>query len=104
MDKVLESVPVKDELMNDNVADNRTSVASDVAPCAEFTLGPDNVAVKHDNAIVDMEKWDRWSVVRLFDALRDLLLRQCRHNAFKGLCKYLQAKQGDELVQYPVVL
>ena len=118
VDKVLANIPAGDELMNDDDAEDRTSVASDVAPCA----GPDDVAVNYDDAIVDTEKWDRWSVdnfevpdnvklslvcqhgifsqshVRFFDALRALLLRRCRRNAFKGLCKYLPAKHSDELV------
>ena len=62
VEKVLETVSVEDELMNDDDTEDSTSVASDVAPCAEPTLGPDDVAVKHDDAIVDTEKWDRWSV------------------------------------------
>ena len=49
VDKVLVNVPVEDELMNDDDAEDSTSVASDVAPCAEPTLGPDDGAVKHDD-------------------------------------------------------
>ena len=78
--------------------------------------GPDDVAAKNDDAVVDIIKWDRWSVdnfegdprggislvckagtyspahLRLFDALCALLLRRCRRNA---LCKHLKNKHGD---------
>ena len=101
MDKVLANVRAEDELMNDDDAEDSTSVASDVAPCAEPTLGPSDVAVKHDDTIVDTEKRDQWSVdnfevpdnvqspvvcqhgtfaqshVRLLDALRALRLWRC---------------------------
>lgn len=40
---------------------------------------------------------------RLFDALRSLLIRRARRNAFRGLLKYLRAKYGNTMVQEEVV-
>ena len=83
---------------------------------------PSQVATKRDDAPVDVENWDRWSVDnffppesdkgktplvckagsyssqahgRLFNALRALLLRRVRRNALRGLLEYLRIKHGE---------
>ena len=85
-------------------------------------IKPSQIAAKRDDAPVDVENWDRWSVDnfrppesdkgraplvckagsysrdhhgRLFDALRAILLRRVRRNALRGLFKYLQCKHGE---------
>ena len=111
------------ELLNDGSESSSRHSAPERAQATPLQplATPDDVAVKHDDAMVDTTQWDRWSVdnfhaaqgtqplvcqpgsfsaahVRLFDGLRDLLLRRCRRNAFRGLCQYLRDKHGADLV------
>ena len=86
------------------------------------------IATKSDDAPVDVEEWDKWSVYhyqppqanagkplvcvqglycldkhgRLFDALRRLLIRRVRHNTLRGLIRYMQNKHGSRLVETEV--
>lgn len=104
---------------NDVSSDDKKSGDADNTDSAKSQTGPDDVAAKNDDAVVDVEKWDRWTVdnfegdsfgnsalvcklgtyspdhVRLFDSFRALLIRRCRRKAFRGLCKHLENKHGD---------
>ena len=113
--------PVGKGLDSENDASSGINLPEEVdnMESSNTQTGPDDVAAKNNDAVVDIIKWDRWSVdnfqgdppggislickagtyspahLRLFDALRALLLRQCRRNAFKGFCKHLKNKHGD---------
>ena len=100
-----------------------TSSSTSVSPAVTSTQASDQrsqVATKNDDAPVETTDWDVWTVDnyelpqamvcvrgtfchekhgRLFDALRSLMLRRARRNAFLGLIRYLRQTHGSELVE-----
>ena len=47
---------------NDTSSGNKLPEEVNNTESSNFQTGPDDVAARNDDAVVDIEKWDRWSV------------------------------------------